>query len=60
MDNDVAHRPGLTPGAGIGSTLLHRICERLPFGESVGIDLHAPGIPGGTDNNPDFYAADEA
>jgi hypothetical protein len=25
MDDDVAHRPGFTPGAGVGPALLHRI-----------------------------------
>ena len=53
MDDDVAHRPGFAPGAGVGAALLHRICERLPFRESVVIDLssHGPGIPTRTDKS---------
>jgi hypothetical protein len=44
MDDDVADRPGFTPRAGVGSALLHRVQERLPFGESVSIDISLHGL----------------
>jgi hypothetical protein len=51
MGDDVAHRPGFTPGTGIGPALLHRIDKGLPFGESVIVDLssHATGVPADAD-----------
>jgi hypothetical protein len=51
MGDDVAHRPGFTPGAGVGAVLLHRICEGLPFRESLVVNAssHGFGIPAGTD-----------
>jgi len=47
MNDDVPHRPGFTSRAGIGSTLLHRIHERLPLGKSVVVDLsnHNLAVP---------------
>jgi len=47
MNDDVPHRPGFTSRAGIGSTLLRRIHERLPLGKSVVVDLsnHNLAVP---------------
>ena len=44
MDNDVAHRPGFTPGAGVGPVLLQRLRERPPLRKSVFVDLSAHGL----------------
>jgi hypothetical protein len=45
MDDDIAHRPGFTPGTCVRTALLHRIKEGLPLRESVVVDLsrHAVG-----------------
>jgi hypothetical protein len=47
MDDDVTHRPGLAPGTGVRSALLHDMQERPPLRESVVVDmsLHGVGIP---------------
>jgi hypothetical protein len=44
MDDDVAHRPSLTPGTGVGSALLHRVQERPPLRESIVIDVSLHGV----------------
>jgi hypothetical protein len=38
MDDDVAHRPGLTPGARFGASPLHGLGERRELGEALGVD----------------------
>jgi len=39
MDDDVANGPGFTPSARIGPSLLHRIEEGLPLGESFCVNF---------------------
>jgi hypothetical protein len=39
VDDDVAHRPRLTPGTGVRATALHGVDEWLPLWESVVVDL---------------------
>ena len=44
VNDDVAHRPRFTPGAAVGTALLHRIDKRLPLGKSFVVDVvHGSG-----------------